>query len=83
MTEDDATLSGAGSKDERLLPKISSESMNDFTNNGRSALRPLWLRRMDPVPTTAGVLTYSFHLVSSFHRAGAQLTVLAMRRSGR
>ena len=56
--------------------------MNDFTEIGYSVLRCLWLTRMDPVPPDAGDLTYSFHLVSSLHRAGAQVTVLAMRRSG-
>jgi glycosyltransferase involved in cell wall biosynthesis len=34
------------------------------------------------VPPDAGDLTYSFHLLSSLSRAGAQLTVLARRRSG-
>src|SRR5215472_11006647 len=66
----------------RLSPKIASASMNDLTAIGRSALRCLWLTRMDPVPPDAGDLTYSFHLLSSLHRAGAQVTVLAMRRSG-
>jgi glycosyltransferase involved in cell wall biosynthesis len=37
---------------------------------------------MDPMPPDAGDLTYSFHLVSSLDRAGAQITVLAMRRTG-
>jgi glycosyltransferase involved in cell wall biosynthesis len=35
---------------------------------------------MDPVPTDAGDLTYSFHLLTSLSRAGVRLTVLAMRR---
>jgi hypothetical protein len=56
--------------------------MNDFNQMGPRALRCLWLTRMDPVPPDAGDLTYSFHLVSSLYRAGAQITVLAMRRSG-
>jgi glycosyltransferase involved in cell wall biosynthesis len=56
--------------------------MNDFTEIGRGALRCLWLTRIDPVPPDAGDLTYSFHLLSSLHRAGAQVTVLAMRRNG-
>jgi glycosyltransferase involved in cell wall biosynthesis len=34
------------------------------------------------VPPDAGDLTYSFHLLSSLSRAGAQLTVLARRRRG-
>jgi polysaccharide biosynthesis protein PslH len=62
--------------------KIASESMNDFTEIGGSTLRCLWLTRMDPVPPDAGDLTYSFHLLSSLHQAGAQVTVLTMRRGG-
>jgi len=56
--------------------------MDDLTAIGRSSLRCLWLTRMDPVPPDAGDLTYSFHLLSSLHWAGAQVTVLAMCRSG-
>lgn len=54
--------------------------MRDFNEIGSSALRCLWLTRMDPVPPDAGDLTYSFHLLSSLGRAGARLTVLAMCR---
>jgi len=43
-------------------------------------LKCLWLTRVDPVPSDAGDLTYSFHLLSSLCRAGVRLTVLAMRR---
>src|SRR5215472_17097467 len=60
---------------------MASEAMDDFTEIGRSAFRCLWLTRVDPMPPDAGDLTYRFHLVSSLHRAGAQVTVLAMRRS--
>ena len=60
---------------------MASEAMDDFTEIGRSAFRCLWLTRVDPMPPDAGDLTYSFHLVSSLHRAGAQVTVLAMRRT--
>jgi glycosyltransferase involved in cell wall biosynthesis len=48
----------------------------------RGPLRCLWLTRMDPVSPDAGDLAYSFHLLSSLSRAGARLTVLAMRRTG-
>jgi polysaccharide biosynthesis protein PslH len=82
VTEDDAALSVAGNKNERSVPNIASESMNDFTEIGRGALRCLWLTRIDPVQPDAGDLTYSFHLLSSLHRTGAQVTVVAMRRSG-
>lgn len=66
-------------KDERFLPKIASESMNDHSEIGRSVLRCLWLTRVDPTPCDAGDSTYSFHLLSSLRNAGAQVTVLAMR----
>src|SRR6266849_5002304 len=56
--------------------------MRDFTEIGWSPLRCLWLTRIDPVLPDAGDLTYSFHLLSSLSRAGARLTVLAMRRTG-
>jgi glycosyltransferase involved in cell wall biosynthesis len=56
--------------------------MDDFSEIGCSSLRCLWLTRMDPVPPDAGDLTYSFHLLSSLRGAGAQVTVLAMRRTG-
>jgi glycosyltransferase involved in cell wall biosynthesis len=46
----------------------------------RGKLRCLWLTRMDPVPTDAGDLMYSLHLLTSLSRAGVRLTVLAMRR---
>jgi glycosyltransferase involved in cell wall biosynthesis len=46
----------------------------------RGKLRCLWLTRMDPVPTDAGDLVYSLHLLTSLSRAGVRLTVLAMRR---
>jgi len=82
VTEDDAALSVAGNENEQSVPNIASESMNDFTGIGRGALRCLWLTRIDPVPPDAGDLTYSFHLLSSLHRAGAQVTVLAMSHSG-
>ena len=55
--------------------------MGNFAEIRRSALRCLWLTRMDPVPPDAGDLAYSLHLLSSFHNAGAQVTVLAMRRT--
>jgi glycosyltransferase involved in cell wall biosynthesis len=55
--------------------------MHDLTKIGSSPLRCLWLTRMYPVPPDAGDLTYSFHLLSSFSRAGVRLTVLAMRRT--
>ena len=55
--------------------------MHDFTEIGRSPLRCLWLTRMDPVLPDAGDLTYSFHLLSSLSRAGARLTVLAVRHA--
>src|SRR5215472_9840589 len=66
----------------RILPKIAFEPMNGFSQIGGSPLRCLWLTRMDPVPSDAGDLTYSFHLLSSLRDAGAQVTVLAMRRTG-
>jgi len=47
---------------------------------GRGKLRCLWLTRMDPVPTDAGDLVYSLHLLTSLSRAGVRLTVLAMGR---
>jgi polysaccharide biosynthesis protein PslH len=56
--------------------------MGDLTEIGSSALRCLWLTRMDPVSPDAGDLTYSLHLLSSLGRAGARLTVLAMCRAG-
>jgi len=67
---------------ERFLSADSTELMGDFTEIGRRALQCLWLTRMDPVPSDAGDLTYSFHLLSSLRDAGAQVTVLAMRRTG-
>jgi glycosyltransferase involved in cell wall biosynthesis len=36
---------------------------------------------MDPVPTDAGDLMYSLHLLTSLSRAGVRLTVLAMHRT--
>src|SRR5215831_4803656 len=59
-----------------------SKPMGDFVDRQLSPLRCLWLTRIDPLPLDAGDLTYTFHLLSSLSRAGAQLTVLAMRRSG-
>ena len=53
-----------------------------FRQIGGCALRCLWLTRMDPMPSDAGDLTYSFHLLSSLRDAGAQVTVLAIRRTG-
>ncbi len=53
-------------------------------SEGTEALNPLrclWLTRVDPASSDAGDLTYSFHLLSSFSRAGVRLTVLAMRRT--
>ena len=59
-----------------------SEPMDDFDETGFCTLQCLWLTRMDPVPPDAGDLTYSFHLISSLCGAGAQVTVLTMRRTG-
>jgi glycosyltransferase involved in cell wall biosynthesis len=56
--------------------------MRYFTETGRNPLRCLWLTRTDPVSPDAGDLAYTFHLLSSFSRAGVRLTVLAMRRTG-
>ena len=56
--------------------------MPDPEKTGERCLKCLWLTRMDPVPSDAGDLTYSFHLLSSLCRAGARLTVLAMCRIG-
>src|SRR5437879_1828164 len=63
------------------LPAMTSGPMRDFTEIERDPLRCLWLTRMAPVPPDAGDLTYSFHLLTSLSRAGARLTVLAMRRT--
>jgi glycosyltransferase involved in cell wall biosynthesis len=83
VVERDVEMSNAGTtKMSDSYQKIASESMNDHSEIGRSALRCLWLTRMDPTPCDAGDLTYSFHLLSSLHDAGAQVTVLAMRPTG-
>jgi glycosyltransferase involved in cell wall biosynthesis len=55
--------------------------MHDLTEIESSPLRCLWLTQIYPLPPDAGDLTYSFYLLSSLSRAGALLTVLAMRRT--
>jgi polysaccharide biosynthesis protein PslH len=61
---------------------VTSEAMPDNRDIHEAPLRCIWLTRMDPVPPDAGDLMYSLHLSMNLSRAGVQLTVLAMRRSG-
>jgi polysaccharide biosynthesis protein PslH len=56
--------------------------MHDFAEIGRSSVRCLWLTRLDPVFPDAGDLSYSFNLVTSLGRSGAEVTVLAAARTG-
>jgi glycosyltransferase involved in cell wall biosynthesis len=61
---------------------VKSGLTQDCAKVGRNPLRCLWITRMNPMSPDAGDLVYSFHLLSSLSRAGAQLTVAAMSRPG-
>lgn len=41
-------------------------------------MRCLWITRVDPTPENSGELIYSAHLIRSFARAGADVTVLCL-----